>query len=383
MPKWIASWHASLTKFDTHFFAFTFPQVSFENQTLRMVIHPHASGAQLRLKFSNRYGVEPLFIGGVTIAHHMQDGNVVPQTAVAVSFQECPDVTIPAGEDRYSDPVSFNVDAMSDLVVSVYLPSHTKTSNWHWTPAQSTYVAAGNQIKEHDARYFTTCIDSYYWLNGLDVITEEENARVIVALGDSITEGFSATLNASHRWPDYFQRYIHQNYPDALISIVNAGITGNLITINGDDVDISIAGEKTLTRLYWDVFAQSGVTDVIFFQGINDIFGETNADQIIAGIKEVASKLHHQNIQVFIGTITPFENSHYFSEAKEQIRQKVNAWIRSNSIFDGIVDFDQVLADPQMPNQLFAAYDSGDHVHPGDDGFKAIAHAIPLTFFVK
>jgi lysophospholipase L1-like esterase len=121
----------------------------------------------------------------------------------------------------------------------------------------------------------------------------------------------------------------------------------------------------------------------IFLQGINDIFGNSDANQIIAGVKEVAKMSHQRNLRIFIGTIIPFGNSVYYSEKKEQIRQTVNKWIRSNEIFDGVIDFDQALADPQNPNQLLAAFDSGDHAHPNDKGYRALAHAVPLSLLFK
>ncbi|MGG3622141.1 SGNH/GDSL hydrolase family protein [Bacillus gobiensis] len=387
MSKWIGSWHASQTKFDTRFFGLTFPQVSFENQTLRMVVHPHASGSKLRLKFSNRYGVKPVTVGKITVARHIQDGKIVTQTDVDVNFQGGPSVTIPVGEEVYSDPVSFKVDAKSDLAVSIYLPSYTKISTWHLTTAQSTYVADGNQTKVSDAIHFKKKIDSYYWLTSLDVMTEKKNSRVIVALGDSITEGFTSPLNANHRWTDFFWDRVHQEYPDLNLSILNAGISGNQILKDEADVKdeagvgLANAGEKALTRLHWDVFSQTGVKDVIFLEGINDIFENADADQIIAGMKEVATKAHYRNLRIFIGTIVPFGNTDYYSEEKEHVRQDVNKWIRSNEIFDGVIDFDQALADPQIPNQILPEYDSGDHLHPNNEGYKALAYAVPLSFF--
>lgn len=390
MAQWIGSWYASPTKFATRFFAFPFPHVSFDDQTIRMIVHPHATGSQLRLKFSNRYGAQPLTLGRVAVARSIQDGKIDPQTAVEVNFQGLSDVTIPAGEDRDSDPVPLNVDARSDLAVSIYLPAYTETSTWHWTPAQSTYIADGNRTEERDTTHFQTKIDSYYWLTGLDVMTEQENARVMVAFGDSITEGFSASFNANHRWPDFFQDRVQQEYPDRNISVLNAGITGNLITLDGGlvtidgvDIDITIAGERAPARLPWDVFSQAGVTDVIFLQGINDIFGNFNADLIIAGMKEVATKVHQRNLRISIGTIIPFGDSIYYSEAKECIRQEVNTWIRSQELYDGVIDFDQALADPHMSHRLLPAYDSGDHVHPSDEGLKALADAIPLALLFE
>jgi lysophospholipase L1-like esterase len=382
MSNWIGSWHASQTKFDTRFFDLTFSQDVFENQTVRMVIHPHASGSKLRLKFSNRYGLQPLTIGKVTVARHIQDGRTVPQTAVDVTFQNELTVTIPNGEERYSDPISFELDAKSDLAVSIYLPVHTKVSTWHFSPEQSTYVADGNQTKDSDITRFKTIVDSYYWLTGMDVMTEDENSYVFVAFGDSITEGVSSTLNSNHRWPDFFRDRVRRKYPDLNLSILNAGISGNQILKDGTEVGLTNAGEKAITRMYWDVLPQNGVTDIIFLEGINDIgLGNANADQIIEGMKKIAAMAHHQNLRIFIGTIIPFGGADYFSKEKENTRQVVNQWIRSNEIFDGVIDFDQALADPQKPHHLLPAYDSGDHLHPNDEGFKTLANTIPLSLF--
>ncbi|MDF2684787.1 MAG: hydrolase family protein, partial [Brevibacillus sp.] len=188
----------------------------------------------------------------------------------------------------------------------------------------------------------------------MEVLTQGEHFRIIVALGDSITEGSTSTQDANHRWPDIFFERLHRENPAHPISVLNAGIVGNQILKNGPEVGLPMGGESVLSRLNRDVFPHSGITDVIFLEGINDIgLGNATADQIIAGMKKMAAKVHEQGLLIFAGTLPPFGGAPYYSNEKELIRQQVNRWIQTNEVFDGIIDFNTALADPQHPEQLF------------------------------
>lgn len=376
---WMGSWFASQTYFDGNF-----AEERFEDQTIRMIIHPHAFGSKIRLKFSNLYGSEPAVFGTVTAALAAKDGETVPGTSRQVALNGQFSIVIPAGEEVYSDPVDLQVNEHVDVAVSVYVPESTRTSTWHFSPPRSTYVAEGNHADDSSADFFRKKIHSYYWLSGMEVLTQGEPLRVIVALGDSITEGSTSTPDANHRWPDIFFERLRREHPSYPISVLNAGIVGNQILKKGPAVGLPIGGESVLSRLDRDLFSHSGVTDVIFLEGINDIgLGNATANQIIDGMRVLAAKVHENGLRIFAATLPPFGGAPYYSNEKELIRQEVNRWILTNEVFDGIIDFNTALADPEHPEQLLPVYDFGDHLHPCDAGFKALADCIPLSLFIK
>ncbi|MFC9706619.1 SGNH/GDSL hydrolase family protein [Paenibacillus sp. NPDC056933] len=372
---WVGSWFASQTYFDGNF-----AEERFEDQTIRMIIHPHAFGSKIRLKFSNLYGSEPAVFGTVTAALAAKDKGIVPGTGRQVTLNGQFNIAIPAGEEIYTDPVDLQLNEHVDVAVSVYVPKSTRTSTWHFSPPRSTYVAEGNHAEDSNADFFRNNLHSYYWLSGMEVLTQDEHFRVIVALGDSITEGSTSTSDANHRWPDIFFERLRREHPSQSISVLNAGIVGNQILKNGPEIGMPIGGESVLSRLDRDLFLHSGVTDVIFLEGINDIgLGNATANQLIAGLKGVATRVHEKGLRIFAGTLPPFGGAPYYSNEKELIRQEVNRWILTNEVFDGIIDFNTALADPEHPEQLLPVYDFGDHLHPCDAGFKALADCIPLS----
>ncbi|WP_235613182.1 SGNH/GDSL hydrolase family protein [Paenibacillus sp. LC231] len=376
---WMGSWFASQTYFDGNF-----AEARFEDQTIRMIIHPHAFGSKVRLKFSNLYGSEPAVFGTVTAALAAKDGETVPGTSRQVALNGQFSIVIPAGEEVYSDSVDLQVNEHVDVAVSVYVPESTRASTWHFSPPRSTYVAEGNHADDSSADFFRKKIHSYYWLSGMEVLTQGEPFHVIVALGDSITEGSTSTPDANHRWPDIFCERLRREHPSHPISVLNAGIVGNQILKKGPEVGLPIGGESVLSRLDRDLFSHSGVTDVIFLEGINDIgLGNATANQIIDGMRELAAQVHENGLRIFAATLPPFGGAPYYSNEKELIRQEVNRWILTNEVFDGIIDFNTALADPEHPEQLLPVYDFGDHLHPCDAGFKALADCIPLSLFIK
>lgn len=227
--------------------------------------------------------------------------------------------------------------------------------------------------------------DAWFWLSGVDVLTESNKKyRVIVALGDSITDGYLSTLNENRRWTDVLNDRLDKEINNQMFSVLNQGISGNRIL-----TDSPIFGEKALSRLERDVFSQTGVTDLILLEGINDI-GHLphvhDANKIIAGIKEIAVQAHERGIRIYAGTLTPFnayDEGNYFTEEGEQTRQKVNEWIRNNDVLDGFIDFDRAVAAPSNPQKILPTYDSGDHLHPNDLGLKMLAESIDLSIFKK
>ncbi|PWE74528.1 hypothetical protein B1R38_05215 [Bacillus cereus] len=373
--KWIGAWTASqLMPYD-----FGISQIGFKNQTVRMIVHPHASGSKIRFRFSNIFGTKPLTLGKVNVALASNRAKTISGSERQVTFGGKLSITIPVGEEVFSDPTSFDFKEGENLTVSVFVPNSTGPTTWHRFGMQTTYFSTeGDYTTDHNASSFTKSVESWFWLSGIDILSKDKNARVIVALGDSISDGYNSELDANHRYPDYLAERLKDNFKQEF-SVLNAGISGNRIL-----QDDPLLGIKALDRIDRDVFSQTGVTDVILLEGINDIRllpHNYNTEQIIAGIKKIVDKVHTKGLRIYGGTLSPYRGTPDYTEEGEVTRIRVNTWIRSSGVFDGVIDFEKALADPNNPSKMLPAYDSGDHVHPNDAGYKAMAEVIDLSIF--
>jgi lysophospholipase L1-like esterase len=285
---------------------------------------------------------------------------------------------MPPGADAYSDPVGLSVAAGQDLAVSLYTPSATGPATWHAMALTASYLAAGDHTADESATTFTATTGSWFFLTGVDVVSRDAGGT-IVALGDSITDGAGSTFGANHRWPDFLAQRLNAAPPAGRKSIVNEGISGNEIL-----KDRACCGSQVsaLARLDRDVLAQAGATDVILLEGINDIGAESaSADDVIAGMRQIIARVHARGLEIHGGTLTPIGGSFYDSPQHEAAREAVNQWIRTSGEFDGVIDFDRAIRDPSDPHRMLPADDSGDHLHPGDAGYRAMASAVPLKQF--
>ncbi|GGE30848.1 SGNH hydrolase [Pullulanibacillus camelliae] len=376
--KWVGGWEASPQAPRP----FGFSQQGFFHQTIRLVIHPHLSGEAVRLTFSNIFGQKPVTFGQVHIAISSKGNRIIPGTDHPVTFAGHPSVTLPAGGQVKSDVIPFKVINGRNLTVSIYIPERTGPATWHALSNQIAYVSnSGNHAQETSGTAYKTKLFGWYWLSGVDIQTASSVPGVIVALGDSITDGLHSSINSNHRWPDYFAERLSQGPLDQQYSVLNAGISGNRILVNS-----LRNGVSARTRLQRDVLSQTGVTDVIFLEGINDI-GKLphtyDANKIIAGMKTIIKQVHAKGLTIYGGTLTPFQGKigGYYTEQGERTREQVNHWIRTSGAFDGVIDFDKALRDPNHPHRLLSRYDSGDHLHPSDLGYQAMANAAYLTLF--
>jgi lysophospholipase L1-like esterase len=283
-----------------------------------------------------------------------------------------------------SDAVKLTVPDGGDLVVSLYFPETTTGAGIHYAAQQTAYLAPGDQTA---AVSFPEAakIGSWVFLNGVEVL-KPASAAAVVTFGDSITDGAASTPDANHRWPDTLAARL----APLGIGVLNAGIGGNRI-LNDPSGQVRF-GVNALARFDRDVLAQSGVRWVVLMESINDL-GHANADSlpservtaddIIVGMKQIIERAHTRGLKIFGATLTPFENPRtgYFTPEKEVERKKVNAWIRTSGAFDGVIDFDKAVQDPQHPDRFAAIYDSGDHLHPGDAGYKAMGEAVDVKLF--
>jgi lysophospholipase L1-like esterase len=345
------------------------------HQTLRLVVHTSIGGDHARIRLSNEYGDRPLVIGAAHLAVRDSGDAIAPATDRALTFGGRASVRMLPGAVVYSDPVALEVPALRDLAVSLYLADSSRLSTRHPLALQTSYVGAGDATA---ARSFApdTTIAIWPFLVGVDV-TNPAAAGVIVTLGNSITDGALSTRDANARWPNVLaERLLRSGEPPR--GVVNAGISGGRVLTYG-------AGPSALARFDRDVLAVPGVTHVIVLEGINDIGrspvdGVTTED-LIFGYRQLIARAHDRGVTIIGATLTPAGPRRNFSPAQEAIRAAVNRWIRTSGEFDAVIDFDAVTRDPADPLRFLPAYDSGDHLHPGDAGYRAMGDAVDLTLF--
>ena len=372
---WVTSWSASPQVAAPD----TLAAVGFDDQTIREIISSSVGGDPIRLELTNVFGAAPLRIGHVTVAVAGPDAAVEPGTIHPVTYRGSESFQIPAGGQVLSDPVAMRVWPLQDLAVSVYLPGQTGAATFHADAQQVNWVsAAGDHAADSDAGAFTTPTLSWYYVSGLIVQSSDADGTV-VAFGDSITDGVGSTAGADGRWPNDLARRL-----DALagptLSVADEGIGGNRVLTGA-----RCCGASAEARFARDALDQPGVRDIIVLEGINDIgfsLGGVSAAQVIAGYQQLIAQAHARGLRIFGATLLPFQGAGYYTAAGEATREAVNTWIRTSGAFDGVVDFDAVMRDPADPLRLNPAYDSGDHLHPDDAGYQAMADAINLQMLL-
>jgi lysophospholipase L1-like esterase len=354
----------------------------FAAETLRQIAHVSNGGTQVRVRFTNEFGLDGLTINDAHVALSAGGSAIKDGTDHALTFGGASSVRIPPGAAMYSDPVSLTVPPLSDLAVSFYLPSQVmRAETFHALGLQTNYMADGDQAGAATLTSPAT-LGSWYFFDGVDV-NAVEGSRAIVTLGDSITDGAASTSNTNQRWPDVLAARLKQEKGLENVAVLNEGISGNRVLNDG-------AGVNLLARLDRDMLAQTGVKYVIVLESINDIGGlarlsgpeaDINAQMLEEALKQLADTAHQHGIKAFGATLTPYGGAGYSSPKGEEIREAVNNWIRTSGVFDGVVDFDEITEDPQNANHFNPLYDSGDHLHPKDAGYKAMGDGIDLNLF--
>lgn len=354
------------------------PLQGFTDTTLRQRIHVSIGGDVVRLRLTNVYGKAPLVVQSATLARPgAAPGDVDVASLVPVTFGGSTAFTVPTGAEFVSDPVHISVAGDNDLLASLYLPGPTGPATFHRDALTTGFVATGDQTSQPTVESFPGRTTTFWFLDGLDVRTKVRGS--VAFLGDSITDGARSTLDANHRWPDYLADRMLAAPRSRQFGIANAGISGNRLLL---DYTGSGQGVNALARLERDVLTQTGVRTVFVFEGINDIQnGPTQYDpeQFFQAYQQIIQRAHDGGLRVVGSTISPWEGWPAWTPEREAVRVAVNQWIRAAGEFDAIVDFDQVLRDPAQPQRILAAYDSGDHLHPGDAGYQAMAAAVNLT----
>ncbi len=356
--------------------------IHIDNQTLRQVVHVSAGGVRERVVLSNLFGSEPLAIGAAQVALREKESGIVTGSNRALTFAGRSSVTIPTGAVMFSDAIDLTVPAMSDLAVDLFLPGDlTQTTlTSHFGANQTNYISnTGNFVGAAEFPVSSTA-PSWFFLERVEVLAPMQVGAVI-AFGDSITDGTRSTADTNSRWPDQLARRLLAK-PGDVQGILNAAIAGNRLLSEGNVA----AGMNALARFNRDVLAQTGARYVIVLEGINDIgtarqSPEPSAEDLIAAHEQMVERAHAHGLKMFGATLTPFEGAAYFTPAGEVKRQAFNAWMRNNKFYDGVIDFDSVVRDPQNPSKILMRYDSGDHLHPNDAGYEAMGGAIDLKLF--
>ncbi|WP_157574758.1 SGNH/GDSL hydrolase family protein [Jiangella muralis] len=370
---WVGTWATAVAR----------PQngqalAGFTDTTLRQRMHVSVGGSQVRLRLTNVYGTQPLVVGAATLALPGEGpGDVDPATVSAVTFSGDADVTIPAGAELVSDPVALRIADDSDVLVSLYVPGPTGPATYHSAAHSTGWIATGDHTTAPSGSSFPQATTSFWFLDGLDVRGATPGA--VVFLGDSITDGSGSTRDANRRWPDYLADRMLQQPRPLRFGILNAGIGGNRLLLHANSPG---QGDNALARFDRDVLTQTGAGTVVVFEGVNDIQqpnSQYDPEQLIAAYEQIIQRAHDQGMRAVGATIGPFQGWGTWTPEREAVRAAVNEWIRESGAFDAVLDFDAVLRDPDEPLRLRADYDSGDHLHPGDAGYAAMAAAVDLT----
>lgn len=364
--------------------------IHFKNQTIRQIAHISAGGGRVRVVLANSLGTLPLRIGAASVALRDKGAAIVSGSIRPLTFGGLASPVIPPGAILTSDPVELKVNNFSDLVIDLYLPDDT--SAWkspltmHPASWQVNFVSTeGNHVGSTSFPVATTTAyrrgdglasASSFFLGRVEVAPTKPT-NVLVAFGDSITDGTQSGTDANRRWPNLLEARLAA--AGIRMSIVNGAIGGGRVLSDG-------VGPNALARFDRDVIAQPGVTHVTVMEGINDI-GAAGANpspsvaDLIAGHRQMIARANARGIKVIGATLTPFEGAAYWTPEGEAKRQALNAWIRDSKEYDDVLDFDAVLRDSATPTKSKPEFDSGDHLHPSPAGYEAMANSIKLAIF--
>ncbi|MFF8234273.1 SGNH/GDSL hydrolase family protein [Streptomyces caelestis] len=338
----------------------------------RLVVRTSVGGTGLRVRLSNAFGDQPVTFENVHAGLQRDGAALVPGSNRRLTFGGARSVTVPAGGIVYSDPLPGRVPAASKLVVSFYVPRAGGVLTGHWMAMQTSYTTDGDHAAEESGANWARRTGSWFYL---DVVTVRPRpaAGAVAALGDSITDGWHSTTGLDRRWPDHLARRLRASPETTVEGVANEGIAGNKVLADGP-------GQSARNRLSRDVLSLPGLRTVLLFQGVNDIKAEpgATADELIAGYRTLAARAHAARKCVVAATIAPYKGWQEWDPAGEAVRQEVNTFIRTSGEFDAVTDFDRVLRSPDDPERIRPGFDGGDHLHPNDQGMRAMADAVDL-----
>ncbi|MEU3353857.1 SGNH/GDSL hydrolase family protein [Streptomyces sp. NPDC037389] len=384
--RWRAGWSAPVQR-PSSGFEESWAETGFDRQSVRQVVRVTGGGSGARIRLSNRYGTGPLTVDGASLALAGEGAAVRPGTLRPLTFDGAPSVLIPAGGEVVSDLAELPVGPFSPLTVTVYFAGPTGPATFHAQAYATSFRASGDRTADAGADGFVERTHSWYYLSGVELTGGDAPASdvsgTVVAFGDSLTDGFGSTAGADRRYPDALAERLRA--AGHSWAVLNAGIGGNLL-LN----DSPWYGERASARFDRDVLDKPGVRSVIVLVGLNDIgFSEVDLPtyrpnpqvsvaELTAGYGELVERAHRRGVKVIGGTVLPFKGAEYHTPRAEAKRVAINEWIRTSGVFDAMADFAAALATPDDIETLNPAYDSGDHKHPNDAGYRVMAGAVPL-----
>ncbi|MER5969175.1 SGNH/GDSL hydrolase family protein [Streptomyces sp. NPDC002055] len=356
------------------------------DRTLRLVVHTSTGGPRVRIRLANTFARTPARIGHASVAVQ-GSGAAAAARPVPLRFGGRPGTEIPAGAEAYSDPLGLRVPPDTNLLVSIHLPGTVAEVPVHSRTNQRSFLSApgsGDRTGDLDGGAFTGSLTTWPLLTGVDT---GGGPGSVVTLGDSITDGDKSTVDANRRWPDVLARRLREQSTVPRYGVLNAGISANRVVTDrypGDGVSTDTGGVSAQHRLDRDVLAATGARTVVVFQGINDVRWGTPAEEVVAGLRAIAERARARGLRVVAATIAPCEGYPGCSAEVEARRTAVNTWLRREGagVFGAVLDFDAVIRDPARPTRMLPAYDSGDHLHPGDAGLRALAESVDLRTLV-
>ena len=387
---WIATWATSPQSGtpDPHE-----PLLNIENQTVRERVRASIGGSQIRLRFSNEFGSSPLLIGAATVAIPTDASSIKEESIQNVTFGKRNSIEIPAGAPVLSDPINFPLTPGAEISVSIYFPKRLTTPTLHAFAFKHAVLSQHGDFS-HEKKIDPSTLSTASISVTAVLVPAQPSNRLVVAFGDSISDGDGSKVDADDNYPNNLIRRIAKTSKGSSLAVVNEGIVGNRLLRDTD-----IFGVSALARFDRDALVLPGVTHIVLLEGINDIGfagaktdgqyladpAETrSAQDIIDAYRQLISRAHARGIKVIGATMTPCEGVDipgYYSEAKESVREAVNKWIRTGGAFDGLIDFDAVVRDPDHPTRLLPKLASKDHLHPNPAGYKAMADSIDLALF--
>jgi lysophospholipase L1-like esterase len=343
------------------------------DRSYRMIVRTSVGGTGMRIRLSNAFGDHPVTFASAYAGLRKQGAELVHGSNRELTFGGDASVTVPAGETVLSDPLPGRLAAQSDLVISLYVTGAQGPTTGHGMAMQTSYAAAGDHAAEEGAANWTDPMGSWYWL---DAVTVETPASVgsVVALGDSITDGWDSTTDENRRWPDYLSRRLQAASGGTVKGVANEGISGNMVLADGN-------GQAALNRLQRDVLSQPGVSTVFLLEGVNDIKAHTGVtvDDLVAGYRQIIDRAHAAGKCVVGATVMPYKGWSEYDDAGEAVRQGVNDWIRNSGEFDAVTDFDKAMRNPYDQQEIMPFFNSGDNIHPNDKGMQVMADSVDLS----